>query len=164
MYQANINNSSYQLLLENTVQLNGVEKKVLFTPISAESFRMKVQDKEYVADLVRIDREQKTVVLRIEGKKYSVQVKEPLDLFLDKIGIQLPVAKKMNNLIAPMPGMILKLMVKEGVVVKKGDALLILEAMKMENVFKASEDAVIKSMNISEKQAVEKGTELITFE
>jgi biotin carboxyl carrier protein len=73
-------------------------------------------------------------------------------------------AKKLNNLKAPMPGLITKILVKEGDEVKQGEPLLVLEAMKMENVFKAAGDVKIKSIKINEKQAVEKGAELISFE
>jgi biotin carboxyl carrier protein len=55
-------------------------------------------------------------------------------------------------------------LVKEGDEVKQGEPLLVLEAMKMENVFKAAGDVKIKSIKINEKQAVEKGAELISFE
>ena len=53
---------------------------------------------------------------------------------------------------------------KVGDTVKKGDALLVLEAMKMENVIKAAGDGVVKKINVSEKTAVEKGAGLIEFE
>ena len=63
-----------------------------------------------------------------------------------------------------MPGLVLKILVQPGDQVKKGEPLLVLEAMKMENVFKASDDVTIKEINVVEKQAVEKGNELINFE
>jgi biotin carboxyl carrier protein len=91
-------------------------------------------------------------------------LKEPIDILLEKLGMKNMGAKKMNNLKAPMPGLITKIMVKEGDEIKQGEPLLILEAMKMENVFKAAADVKIKSVKIAEKQAVEKGAELITFE
>ena len=62
---------------------------------------------------------------------------------------------------APMPGTILEIKATVGTHVKKGDCLLILEAMKMENVFKAPADAVVKSIKIAAGTAVEKGTVLI---
>ncbi|MNS88855.1 Methylmalonyl-CoA carboxyltransferase 1.3S subunit [compost metagenome] len=60
-----------------------------------------------------------------------------------------------------MPGLILKVLVTEGQAIKKGEPVLILEAMKMENVFKAPGDAVVKAIRIEERQAVEKGEVLI---
>ncbi len=56
---------------------------------------------------------------------------------------------------APMPGNIWKVMVKEGQAVKKGDVLVILEAMKMENEINASADGVVKQVLVTEGQAVD---------
>lgn len=164
MFKAYIQDNSYDIHINHGTWLNADKKELTFIPLSAESFKMIIGDREYIADLVDIDEKNKVVTIRIASKKYQIKIKEPVDLFLDQIGIQLPEAKKINNLIAPMPGLILKLMVKPGDPVKKGDALLILEAMKMENVFKAANDCIIKDVNVAEKQAVEKGMELITFE
>lgn len=71
--------------------------------------------------------------------------------------------KKVNHLKSPMPGLVLKVIAKVGDLVKQGEPLLVLEAMKMENVFKAPSDVVIKSIDVTEKQAVEKGELLISF-
>jgi biotin carboxyl carrier protein len=63
-----------------------------------------------------------------------------------------------------MPGMVLRLHVNEGDKIKKGDPLLVLEAMKMENIIKAAGDGVVKKINISEKTAVEKNQVLIVMD
>ena len=55
-------------------------------------------------------------------------------------------------------------MVQPGQTVAKGDGLLILEAMKMENMLKAEEEGIIKSVNVSVGDAVEKNNVLIDFE
>jgi biotin carboxyl carrier protein len=63
-----------------------------------------------------------------------------------------------------MPGLILKILVTPGQAIKKGDPVLILEAMKMENVFKATVDAVVKEIKVAERTAVEKGEVLVILE
>lgn len=63
-----------------------------------------------------------------------------------------------------MPGAIVKLNVKEGDEINKGDVLLVLEAMKMENEIKATHNCKIKKINVKEKDNVDKGQILITFE
>ena len=60
-----------------------------------------------------------------------------------------------------MPGLILKVLVTEGQEIKKGDPVLILEAMKMENVFKAPGDAIVKTIKYKAGEAVEKGAILV---
>ena len=62
-----------------------------------------------------------------------------------------------------MPGNILKVNVSNGQAVKKGDVLMILEAMKMENEILAPADATVASVNVSANQTVESGTVLCTL-
>ena len=71
------------------------------------------------------------------------------------------VAKELK---APMPGLVLKIEVEVGQTIKEGDALVVLEAMKMENVLKSPADVVIKSIGVTEGNAVEKNEVLIEFE
>ncbi|MDX1317201.1 MAG: acetyl-CoA carboxylase biotin carboxyl carrier protein subunit, partial [Xanthomarina gelatinilytica] len=73
-------------------------------------------------------------------------------------------SKKVNEIKAPMPGLILDIHVKEGQEVKEDDALLILEAMKMENVLTSPRDGIIKSISVSKNDTVDKNQLLIEFE
>ena len=63
-----------------------------------------------------------------------------------------------------MPGAIVKMNVKEGDQVKKGDVLLVLEAMKMENEIKVSRDCIVKKIFVEEKNSVDKGQILIKLD
>lgn len=164
MYTATIKDTITTIELDGTEKLNGKSVVSSLKPNPDGGYWFEMNGKKCVADLVKIDRENKVIVLRIEGKKYQVQLKEPVDLLLERLGMKNIGVKKLNNLKAPMPGLVTKLFVKEGDEVKQGESLLILEAMKMENVFKAAMDVKIKAIKVSEKQAVEKGVELITFE
>jgi biotin carboxyl carrier protein len=62
-----------------------------------------------------------------------------------------------------MPGLVLSILVKEGDEVKKGDNLLVLEAMKMENIIKSPADVTIKFIKIKPSDKVEKNQVLIQF-
>jgi biotin carboxyl carrier protein len=135
-----------------------------FVKSATNSFKMRMNGVEKDADLVKLDKENKLVIVRIEGKKFAVQIKEPVDLMLDKLGINSKSTKKVNNLKAPMPGLVIKILAEQGKHYKAGDALMILEAMKMENVFKAAADVTIKAIEITERQTVEKGQILMVFE
>ena len=64
---------------------------------------------------------------------------------------------------SPMPGTILSVNVSNGSAVKKGDVLMILEAMKMENEIVAPEDGTVASINVSSGDSVEAGTVLATL-
>lgn len=71
---------------------------------------------------------------------------------------------KASMLKAPMPGLVLKIEVEIGQTVKKGDGLIIMEAMKMENELKAPAPGRIKEIKVGARQAVEKNQVLIIFE
>ena len=72
-------------------------------------------------------------------------------------------SNKASDLKAPMPGLVVDVTVSPGDQVKKGDKLLVLEAMKMENILKAPADATVKGVNISKGKTVEKNEVLIQF-
>jgi biotin carboxyl carrier protein len=69
-----------------------------------------------------------------------------------------------STLKAPMPGLVLKVEVRIGQHVKKGDGLIIVEAMKMENELKAHSPATVKEIKVRSGEAVEKNQVLIVFE
>lgn len=64
---------------------------------------------------------------------------------------------------APMPGTILKVNVSNGQAVKKGDVLMVLEAMKMENEILAPNDGTVSSVNVAQGATVESGTVLCSL-
>lgn len=117
--------------------------------------------KSYELFIEEINKANKSMSVNINGQVYHLQIEEPIDLLLKKMGINMSAANKAESIKAPMPGMVLKILVKEGDEIKKGEPVLILEAMKMENALKATYDATIKSIKVNEGVAVEKGTVLI---
>lgn len=74
-----------------------------------------------------------------------------------------PVSDSSKSVTCPMSGTILKIMVKPGDTVKRGDVLVILEAMKMENELFAAADEVVDSVRVTEGATVNTGDVLITF-
>lgn len=121
-------------------------------------------NKSYTAMVENIDKKKKELTLKVNGQSYKISVKEPIDQLLTSMGIDLTATQKAEPVKAPMPGMILKVLVEPGQQINKGDGLLILEAMKMENVLKATATAVVKSIKVDERTAVEKGAVLIELE
>jgi 3-methylcrotonyl-CoA carboxylase alpha subunit len=69
-----------------------------------------------------------------------------------------------SHVTSPMPGKVIKIITGEGNAVKKGDTLLIIEAMKMENQIVSPRDAVVKTINVSVNDRVESSTVLVEFE
>ncbi len=119
--------------------------------------------KSYKVELVKHSAEDKKIVVKINNTSYTLDVKDKYDDLLHSLGLDNLTAKKVNDVKAPMPGMVLNILVEEGQEVKKGDALIVLEAMKMENILKSPSDGVIKKIAITKGVAVEKNQLLIQF-
>ena len=79
------------------------------------------------------------------------------------MGFEVGTSKNISHIEAPMPGLILDIPVSEGDEVKEGDALLVLEAMKMENVILSPRDGVIGKIAVEKGAAVDKKSLLIEF-
>lgn len=121
-------------------------------------------NKSYTAIVESVDRANKQVSLRINGQIYTIAVKEPIDQLLSSMGMDMQSLHKAEPVKAPMPGMILKVLVEPGQKINKGDGLIVLEAMKMENILKAATTATVKAIKVSPRTAVEKGAVLIELE
>lgn len=120
--------------------------------------------KNYVAEILKSDFKSKKYQVKVNGNLYQVHIKNELDLLIDELGLTLKDKKVEGNSIAPMPGLILDVLVNEGQEVKEGDALVILEAMKMENVMSAPKDGLIKKVHVKTGDAVDKKQVLIEME
>ncbi|MFT5819607.1 MAG: biotin carboxyl carrier protein [Crocinitomix sp.] len=117
--------------------------------------------KSIVLELISFDLALKTITIRHQHAVHDLAFKDNLDLVLDKMGIKRSVDTISTDIKAPMPGKVIDIIVAEGDAVSKGDGILILEAMKMENVLKAEHDCTIKKILISTGISVEKAQVLI---
>lgn len=160
------NGNSYSIedLKANTASLND-------QPVSWDQFEVKdgkfhiIKDKKsYAVEVVQADTEKKTFQLKVNNNLYETKVEDRFDLLLQQLGMDNLGSNVASELKAPMPGMVLSVKVEAGQAVKEGDALVVLEAMKMENVLKSPADVTIKSVAVKEGVAVEKNEILIEFE
>ncbi len=116
------------------------------------------------AKLIEADRTAKKLIVEVEGENFDVEIKEELDLMLEKMGFGLASQKHIKEVKAPMPGLVLEIAVSEGQEVAEGEKILILVAMKMENSIMIHTNAKIKRIAVSAGQAVEKGQVLVELE
>ena len=121
------------------------------------------ENKSLEAELISFEPESKTLQIRFGNQVSTVILKDRHDQLLEKLGMNLLASTTLKEIKAPMPGLILDLKVKPGDEVKKGDIVLILEAMKMENIIKSPGDGLVKSVKVKLKDSVEKNQILIQF-
>jgi biotin carboxyl carrier protein len=162
MIQATINGKTVFDVEKDLLNNRPFEWDIL--PIGKDSFHIIKENISYTATLLAINKEEKTMLLRINNNEYEIAIKDKYDLLLQKMGIAGAGKAKINKFKAPMPGLIKEIMAQIGASVAKGDLLLILEAMKMENSLKSPTDGIVKNIAISKGNTVEKGQVLIEFE
>lgn len=129
-----------------------------------KGFHLLYQDQSLAVQVLEADHTTKSFRLLISGNEYEVQAADRFDKLLKKLGLEDLASAGASDLKAPMPGLVLETKVAAGEAVQKGQALVVLEAMKMENVLKAEADATVKSVTIEKGQAVDKNQVLIEFD
>jgi biotin carboxyl carrier protein len=164
MFQTKINGKNFEVVKnEESILINGEPFAWDLVKISEDNFHIIHKNKSYRAEVVKIDRATKTFQFKINNKIQTVEVKDKFDLLLEKMGMTNGASAKINNIKAPMPGLVIDLKVKAVETVTAGDPLLILEAMKMENILKSPGDGTIKAVKTKKGDSVEKGQILIEF-
>ncbi|TLU98980.1 acetyl-CoA carboxylase biotin carboxyl carrier protein subunit [Dyadobacter luticola] len=131
---------------------------------SSNRFHVIWKNKSYNIEVLEVNQAEKTAKLLINGTPYYTSAKNRLDLLLEGMGMQNNASQKLNNVKAPMPGLIQSVSVSEGEQISKGDSLLVLVAMKMENVIKSPGNGVIKSLKVASREIVEKNQVLLEFQ
>lgn len=144
--------------------VNGNEISSDWIKIDSAKYHVLVNHQSYTIELLGKDESGKNLTISVNGQKQQVTIKDKYDELLHALGMDKMLAAKNNDVKAPMPGLVLRLIVNEGDTVKKGDGLLVLEAMKMENVIKSSGEGVVKKIHVAPKQIVDKNQLMIVME
>ena len=153
-----VEQSAEDLLIDGSVANYDLIKE------SATKFHMIKDNKSYNLEVLKSDDTQKEFIIKVNGNEYELKATDKYDELLSKMGISRGATAKVNELKAPMPGLVFDIKVEVGQEVAEGEPLMILEAMKMENVLKSPADVVIKSIEIKKQEAVEKNQVLIKFD
>lgn len=132
--------------------------------VNERTYHVIKENKSYNIEVLKLKLEEKEVFVKVNGNKYKFTVKDKFDELLHSLGMDSLASTKVTDLKAPMPGLVLEIAVEIGQMVQKGDTLLILEAMKMENVIKSPTDGVIKKIAVNKGDAVEKNQVMLNFE
>lgn len=165
MYKTIINsNDKFEIdTTESEITINNNPFEWDITQIEGDKYHIIYKGKSYNAELVDANYDTKVMNFKINGSNYEVSVKDKFDLLLEKMGMNDLSSTKVNEVKAPMPGLIFSINIKEGDEVKKGDAIMILEAMKMENVLKSPGDGIVSAIKVKKGDSVEKNQVLVQF-
>lgn len=122
-----------------------------------------IEGRSFTIDFLAINEENGEVELLVNGRKRRVKITTELDSMLKQLGMSGGTSKQIKDLKAPMPGLVLKILVEESQNVEKDTPLMILEAMKMENVIKSPTSGKIAFIKAIQGKAVEKNQVLLSF-
>lgn len=157
-YKVNVNDTfEFELTKESVSKLDVVQNE-------AKEFHILHQNQAYIGEIIASDFYQKKYTIKVNNNTYHIAISDPLDQLIKKMGFEKGIAKQVNAINAPMPGLILDISVVIGQAVKANDNLLILTAMKMENSFLSPRDGIIKNIAVKVGDSVVKGDLLIEFE
>ncbi len=153
------------------VNINGqneieVDQKKLdaaeFISSSENDFAIRYKGKNYNFKLHRIDDNYKALTIEYRGQIYKTSVLDDLDQLIKEMGLDEIHDEFSGEIHSPMPGLVVEILVQEGQIVEKGDDLIILEAMKMENIIKAEGAGIVNKIHIAPLDKVEKSQILIS--
>jgi biotin carboxyl carrier protein len=165
MYHLKIN-GKYPFDVDNTgksLLINGEAEAADISKLHDTCWHVINSLQSYNVEVVSFNSSEKTAEIKVNNNLYSITAKDQFDMLLDKLGLSSLDAARISEVKAPMPGMVIKVFVNEGMEVKKGDNLFVLEAMKMENIIKAQADVTVKTVKIKPGDKVEKGQVLLMF-
>ena len=161
--KVNILDKQISLVNENNVWMENPSKSLKIVKQNDETLLLITPNKVYTISCLNVNHETKTLTLLYNGNKFTASITEPIDEILKSMGLENALTPKISDLKAPMPGLVLQVLVNAGDEVSKGDKILVLEAMKMENAIKSPTDGIVGDVLVSQGMAVDKNQVLITF-
>lgn len=141
-----------------------------------KEYKLKINGNDY--NVVINDVQESVASIEVNGSNYKVEFEKPIvkptAIKVVKTATAAPAVSAAapkpaavpaptaggTTVSSPLPGVILEVCVKEGDTVKNGQKIMVLEAMKMENVVEATADGVIKSIKVNKGDSVMEGTPL----
>lgn len=166
-YFAKISQKEYELELKRSHEgiallLNGKPKHAELKRIGESSlFSLIVDNRSYQ---LFIEEATGGYSVSVEGDKHFVELEDEKARFIRSLTKSDEKEKSLTEIKAPMPGLIVSVTVSEGQKIKKGERLIIIEAMKMENEIRANGDGTVKKVLVKEKESVEKDGVLLVLE
>ncbi len=147
-----------------------------------DGLRVRLDDQEVLVDLLRVDSTLYSLLISgrsfevdllevedgfmvlVDGQPFRVEIQDEQKRRLRAAGGKETARAAKRSVAAPMPGKVVKLLVKPGDAVQAGDGVIVVEAMKMENELKAPAPGTVKEIRVEEGKAVSAGEVLVVIE
>lgn len=157
-FKVNVNKSfDFDISETDSSKLNSIKT-------SANEYHVLHDNLSYKAEITALNFNKKSFQVKVNNNTYNINISNKLDSLIKEMGFEIGSTKIVNDIKAPMPGLILEIKIEVGQEVKENDTLLILEAMKMENALTSPREGVIKSISVKKGDAVDKNELLIEFQ
>lgn len=163
MYKVSVADKSFELKTNDKSIVFEDLSKLQVEKVDRYTYRISNNGELHELYIMKNDPDSHSMVIRLNGTKYNVQVKDKYEALLEKLGMKIQTGGELNEIKAPMPGLIVQIVIDEGQEVSKGDKLLVLEAMKMENIIKSPGDGTVKKIHVKNGDSVEKKQVLVEF-
>lgn len=131
---------------------------------NATFFSLEYNGRQFHGEVLSNQLEEGKLSVKLNHRVFEISKEGPLDELIASLGLDKPKVRRLKQLKAPMPGRVVGISVETGQEVNPGDALITLEAMKMENVLKAEGTGVVKNIAVNVQDVLEKGAMMIEFE
>lgn len=164
-YLVDVNGSSVKINVDSDgsiKRVNGNSNNFRIKKISKELYT--IEKNGNVTDALVVNENSDSIILLVKGQYFYVNPKTMLEKLSEEILSKSGIGSHIIDIISPMPGLILKLTANAGDSVKEGDHILVLEAMKMENIIKSPVNGIIKKIHKKQSDSVDKGDILVTIE
>jgi biotin carboxyl carrier protein len=161
-YATTVNDKTYLIEIndEHHLSVDGVEYAVNFESVNNQPvYTLLVNDRSYEAFVSESDVNWEVL---IRGSLYTVLVEDEREKRLRAAAGGHPQATGEFNLKAPMPGLVVAVPIIEGQAVEKGDILIILESMKMQNELKSPRAGTVTRVKVGARESVEQNQVLVT--
>jgi biotin carboxyl carrier protein len=162
-YVTTIDNQEFEIEIvdERHIRIGGRPLEVDFESVSGQPvFSLILDGKSYEAFVYQGDEDWEVL---IRGRQYQVKVEDEREKRLKNAGGG-SVSDGEFHLKAPMPGLVVAVLVEEGQEVKKGQVMLILESMKMQNELKAPRDGIVGRVRVKAGESVEQRQTLLSVQ
>lgn len=156
-YKVRVNDTEFDLAADAISSLD-------MQQVSENDFHVLDNGKAYKVVVKKTDFQHRSLSIRINGNTYDINISDSYDQLVAQMGLLSGAFQKARNIKAPMPGLIMDVLVKAGQEIEEGTPLLVLSAMKMENQILAQGSGTVKSVAVKVGDTVDKGQLIIEME